>query len=245
MKFEQALIVGLASVALVACGVSDTVEEAASAPVEDVAGPSEVEQEPISARVAAAPSCDSLAYDQGRTDCVLALGEDLLVFFDYGPFEGDGFRGASALTIAVNPVDGGDYQVFEETVSTSGNPELGDVNNDGMLELMVPTYLGNVNTSWSVYQQLDGGLAKAGEVSGLDLSYDDQTGLTAISARSSAVSWVIQRYRLDDAGLTLVYALNTDMAEQTCSLDQGPAFATSGLNANDILTRCEAGMGEE
>lgn len=245
MKLLQSLIVGLASVSLVACGVSDTVEEAAVVPVESVATPSEVEQEPISARLAAAPSCDSLAYDQGRTDCVLALGEDMLVFFDYGPVEDDSFRGASALTIAVNPVDGGDYQIFEESVSTPGNPELADVNNDGRLELMVPTYLGNVNTNWSVYQQLDGALAKAGEVNGLGLSYDDQTGLAAISSRSSAVSWVIQRYRLDEAGLSLVYALNTDMAEQTCSLEQGPAFAASGLNANDILTRCEAGMGEE
>ncbi len=245
MKLQQSLIVGLVAVSLVACGVSDTVEEAAVAPVESVEATSEVEQELITARVAAAPSCDSLAYDQGRTDCVLALGEDMLVFFDYGPVEDDGFRGASALTIAVNPFDGGDYQTFEETVSSSGNPELADVNNDGLLELMVPTYLGNVNTNWSVYQQLDGALDKAGEVSGLGLSYDDQSGLAAISARSSAVSWVIERYRLDEAGLTLVYALNTDMAEQTCSLDQGPAFAASGLNANDILTRCEAGMGEE
>lgn len=237
MRLEQGLILGLASVSLVACGLSDTVEEVASTP--------DAEQEPISARFEAAPACDSLGYDQARTDCVLALGEDLIVFFDYGPVEDDGFRGASALTIAVNPVDDGDYQVFEETVSTSGIPEVADVNNDGMLELMVPTYLGNVNTSWSVYQQLGGGLAKAGEVSGLGLSYDDQSGLAAISARSSAVSWAIQRYRLDEAGLALVYTLNTDMAEQTCSLDQGPAFAASGLNTNDILTRCDAGMGEE
>merc|ERR1712018_668278 len=106
--------------------------------------------------------------------------------------EGDSFWEGSPLTIAVNPVDGVAYQSFEETVYTPGYPKLADVNNDGQLELMVPTYLGNVNTNWSVYQQLDGALAKAGEVNGLGLSYDDQTGLAAISARSSAASWVIQ-----------------------------------------------------
>jgi hypothetical protein len=241
MKLQQGWIVGLAGVSLVACGVSEVSEEAASAPVEEAAAPESVETAPISTRLEAAPACDSLGYDEGRQDCVLVLGEDMLVFFDYGTSEGDSFREGSPLTIAVNPVDGVDYQSFEETVYTPGYPELADVNNDGQLELMVPTSTGNVNTSWSVYQQLEGGLAARGSVSGLGLEYNETSGLASISARSSAASWVVEHYLLDETGLEPAFTRFIALGEEseTCEVLLGPAFERSGLDLGQVLDDCE------
>lgn len=137
--------------------------------------------------------------------------------------------------------DGAELQRFsEEHGNAISAPSLEDLVQDGDPELIVPDFTGNVNTLYRVWQLMDGRYQLAGEVNGLGLERDPQTGLVAIASRSSAVSYGYHGYVLSDEGLVLAYALESDFADGACVLTPGPAFEAAGLNANALLTACEA-----
>jgi hypothetical protein len=137
-------------------------------------------------------------------------------------------------------------QSFSEPRGTAyDGPSLVDIDNDGDVELLVPTETGNVNTTYRVHQQTEDGFAFAGEVSGLGLEYDSENGFSAISGRINAAAYYYEAYRLEADGLVLVYALETNYMDENCLLSEGPGFAQSGLDAAAIIAACEAGMSEE
>lgn len=137
--------------------------------------------------------------------------------------------------------DGAELQRFsEEHGNAISGPSLEDLDQDGDPELIVPDFTGNVNTLYRVWQLVDGRYQLAGEVNGLGLERDPQTGLLAIASRSSAVRYAYHAYELGEGGLVLAYALESDFADRACVLTPGPAFEATGLDTNALLTACEA-----
>lgn len=229
---------------LAACGADEAgTHEVAEAPAaaEDFSQPDFTHQE-------GEPWCDMVDYQGEHVDCALQLRNDSILYFDYTADAAVNEWGeqADALEVTHRQADGTLLQTFNESVGrTFAQPELADVDNDGDMDLMIPTYTGNVNTTWRVWQQIDGTFHFAGEVSGLGLEYDPDTGFTSISSRGSAVTYFREVYRLGADGLTSAYTLETDVDAQRCGFIEGPGFASSGLDRSTIITRCQAGMGEE
>lgn len=136
---------------------------------------------------------------------------------------------------------GTELQRFSETHGDAMSaPSLEDLDQDGDPELIVPDFTGNVNTVYRIRHLMDGRFEPAGEVSGLGLERDEDTGLLGITSRSSAVRYGYHAYVLSDDGLVLAYALESDLADRACVLTPGPAFDAAGLDANTLLTACEA-----
>lgn len=139
--------------------------------------------------------------------------------------------------------DGEALQSFdEERGNALSGPYLEDFDQDGDPELIIPDFTGNVNTAYRIRQLIDGRFEPAGEVSGLGLERDEESGLLGISSRSSAVSYGHHVYVLSDDGLVLVYALESDLADRACVLTPGPAFDAAGQTADALLSACEAGL---
>jgi len=191
------------------------------------------------------PQCDVIDYDGAHIDCVLLLNDDHTLFLDFTADAAQDEWGdpVELLEVSVMKPGMGVVQTFTETVGNTFNyPALADVDNDGDLELMIATYTGNVNTTWHVWQQTADDFLFAGEVNGLGLEFNEETGLSVISSRGSAVTYYWDGYRLEENGLVAVYSLMTDLHARTCTLDQGPGFAESGLDADAILAACSADM---
>jgi hypothetical protein len=139
--------------------------------------------------------------------------------------------------------DGAELQSFdEEHGNAMSAPSLEDLDQDGDPELIIPDFTGNVNTVYRIRQLIDGRFEPAGEVSGLGLERDEETGLLGISSRGSAVQYAYHAYVLSDDGLVLAYELDSDLADRACVLTPGPAFDATGLDANELLTACEAAL---
>ena len=137
--------------------------------------------------------------------------------------------------------DGAELQSFTETHGNAiSGPSLEDLDQDGDPELIVPDFTGTVNTVYRIWQLIDGRFALAGEVSGFDLEHDPETGLIGLSSRSSAIQYVYQAYLLTEEGLVLAYAMDSNFGDRTCVLTPGPVFDLMGLDANALLTACEA-----
>ena len=137
--------------------------------------------------------------------------------------------------------DGAELQSFTEAHGNAMSaPSLEDLDQDGDPELIIPDFTGNVNTVYRVRQLIDGRFEPTGEVSGLGLERDAETGLLGISSRSSAVQYAYHAYVLSDEGLVLAYEVDSDLADRACVLTPGPAFDAAGLDANTLLTACEA-----
>lgn len=137
--------------------------------------------------------------------------------------------------------DAAELQSFSEAHGNAiSGPSLEDIDQDGDPELIVPDFLGTVNTVYRIWQLVDGRFEMAGEVSGFDLEHDPDTGLIGLTSRSSAVQYVYQAYLLTEEGLVLAYALDSDFADSACVLTPGPVFDLMGLDADALLTACEA-----
>ncbi len=192
--------------------------------------------------------CDAnLNGDQEDTCSLFLDGEAVLIFeTERGEALDEWGEAADLLTVTIISMAGETEQVFEEVVGrTFEGASLEDVGGDGALELLIPTYTGNVNTTWRVWQQIDGRFHFAGEVSGFGLRYDGETGFTAVTNRGSAVTYFYEAYHLNETGFSWAYTLGSDIHEMRCSFEEGPAFSESTRSAADIIAACEAGMGEE
>jgi len=190
--------------------------------------------------------CTALQYDGMHHDCTLTLNDGRQLIFDFtADARADEWgERISLLDISVIEAEAGVVQTFSESVGDTFNyPELADIDNDGDQELLIPTYTGNVNTTWRIWQQGVDGFQFAGEVNGWGMAFDEDTGLSTISSRGSAVTYYQEAYKLEEGGFVGVYTLMTDMHVRDCTLDQGPGFADSGLDADDILVECQAEMG--
>ena len=191
------------------------------------------------------PWCFELEITGEPQDCAVQLANDTILMFDYtaDAIEDEWGDRLARLDISHHAFDGTLLQTLSEEVGrTYAFPEVADINNDGTEELLIPTYTGNVNTVWQVYQNVESQFVHAGEVSGLELEYDAEVGLPAISSRGSASTWYRSVWFLDSGALILAYELETDLGFETCSIVEGAAMSESPQSAEEIIAACQAVM---
>ena len=194
------------------------------------------------------PWCFELEITGEPQDCALPMANDTLAMLTYTTDAAEDEWGNSLARVDVthHAFDGTVLQSFSELVDrTYAVPEATDINNDGVEEILIPTYTGNVNTVWQVWHQVDDVFVDAGEVSGLGLEYDETLGLPSISSRGSASTWYRTVWYLDPVGLVLVYELVTDLGMESCSIEEGPAMQETSRTGEEIVASCEAAMGED
>jgi len=201
-------------------------------------------------RIMAMEICGDVPSDEAPFDCRLEAegegkpGRQLIVSFP--PREGD--ASSRVVRIEIADLSGESLQVIEEEdVSGFGYPNLQDIDGDAALDLFVPLYTGNVNTTYAVYlQRGSGNYVRAGELSGLDFSYRGD-GIVTASGRSSAASWGVEYFRVaSDAFVpaAAVYVEATGVDENNtvtgskCTIESvtDPALATADLCKDEAVS---------
>lgn len=190
------------------------------------------------------PDCAAIeAKDAGadgwkHPDCRLMFPDQsgMAIEARYTPAEDD------STSISVQVVAPGDatLQTIEERMGNTFNgPTLEDFDKDGKIDIQLPLETGNVNTTWALWRQVDGGkFVRVGEPSAVSLVKTD-SGYIAAQARSSANEWSISFYKLEAD--TLQPILTADVAAQgepdkitgvTCEITDDGGLASTGLTAD-------------
>lgn len=145
---------------------------------------------------------------------------------------------AGAVSVDVLRDDGQVAQtLLESDVPEYLTPQLQDIDGDGRADILIPRVLGNVNFEWGVWIYDGARYRRVGELSGVEVERTAD-GLIAVPARSSASSWNVRYYRLDESGLHHLATAQIDGLEQlpngsvrsTCSLPEAPGLADLNLS---------------
>lgn len=145
---------------------------------------------------------------------------------------------AGAVSIDVLGQDGQVVQTLLEADVPEYMPlSLQDVDGDGRADILVPRVSGNVNTEYGVWIYDGTRYRRVGDVSGVEVERTAD-GLIAVPARSSAISWNVRYYRLDESGLRHLVTAQIDGLEQlpngsvrsTCAISEAPGLADLDLS---------------
>lgn len=171
-------------------------------------------------------------------DCALFAGPLILVFL-YQPVS-DG----AVLTLTQSTAEGGAREVGVP-IPVKGAmtaPSLYDINGDGLDELFVPVAHGAGLTSFQLWA-----VAEAGFFAPLDTlsavapeDFVPEGDLIRQTRAQGDGSTLERAYFLDDAGLTLAYAVQSDARSGRCTMISD----TTEWNEAIILADCEARLGE-
>ena len=134
--------------------------------------------------------------------------------------------------------------LLEADVSEYLAPSLQDVDGDGRTDILIPRASGNVNTEYGVWIYDGTRYGRVGDINGVEVERTAD-GLIVVSARSSAVSWNVRYYRLDEGGLRHLVTAQIDGLEQlpdgsvrsACSVAEAPGLAELDLSARAAQER--------
>lgn len=157
-------------------------------------------------------------------DCVLLFVNDIFVMFIYmmDVVEDEWGNLLVCVDVIYYVFDGMLFQFFSELVDWIYVVlEVIDINNDGVEEILILIYMGNVNMVWQVWYQVDDVFVDVGEVSGLGLEYDEMLGLLSILLCGSVLIWYWMVWYFDLVGLVLVYELVMDLGMESCLIEEG------------------------
>jgi hypothetical protein len=191
------------------------------------------------ALAADAPECSELELtgELNAAECRLeASGQTMHVLFGALP------AGVQAGAVTVNVI-GERGQIAQTLVETDvfeyHMPSIEDVDGDGRGDILIPRVTGNVNTEWGVwvYSGERQHYERAGDISGVEIERTAD-GYLAVPARSSAASWNVRYYRLDESGLHhLVTAQIDGEAEaadgsirSSCTIPEAPGLAELNMS---------------
>lgn len=230
----RVLTLMFAIVMLAACGSEDDVRPAVTDQgIEDGIDVAEIGLEPAG-KLENCYLLDEDAQDSfGRGDCFLKSPDDTGITFDLdysGVSDGDG-----TLVITIRNSDGAIKQVMQEDVEGGfGFPTVVDLNLDGVAEIGVPLYTGNVNTTYSLYHAVsaDAAYEPVGYVSGVDLSPRDD-GSFSVSARANAASWVTETYAIREGALDLLYLIELTLSDdgpEICNVRDSGGLSSVGMS---------------
>jgi len=195
------------------------------------------------------PDCATIeATDAGaegwkHPDCRLMFADQsgMAIEARYAPAEDD----STKITVQVVAPGDATTQSFEERMGNTFNgPMLEDFDKDGKVDIQLPLETGNVNTTWALWRQVDGGkFVRVGEPSAVSLVKTD-SGYIAAQARSSANEWGVSFYKLE--GEELKPILTADVTAQgepdkitgvVCEITDDGGLAATGLTAEAAKTQ--------
>jgi len=187
------------------------------------------------------PDCATIeAQDQGadgwkHPDCRLMFPDQsgMAIEARYAPAEDD----STKITVQVVATGDATMQEFEERMGNTFNaPLLDDFDRDGKVDIQLPLETGNVNTTWALWRQVDGGkFVRVGDPTGVSIVKTD-SGYIAAQGRSSASEYYVSFYKL--VGETLQPVLTVDVAGQgepdkvtgvECTIGDDGGLAATGL----------------
>lgn len=232
--FGKLTLVGAAALALGACDVvSDSAVPAADAQKAPEADVSELGGDAW---------CDEFVDGEGAsTDCALRIDDQRFVYLDYLT---DADNYASGLVVTQHSFAGELLARSEpiEVEPAHSVAALLDLDGDGMVELLIPLFTGNVNTVFAVWRQDAAGLfAPAGDLSSYSAdSLELRDGLIIAPSRGSATTYYETASRFGADGLETVYELEMDYSTRTCRLSDETGLAAAGLDAASLIASCEA-----
>ena len=187
------------------------------------------------------PDCATIeATDAGaegwkHPDCRLMFADQsgMAIEARYTPAEDD----STKITVQVVAPGDATTQSFEERMGNTFNgPTLEDFDKDGKVDIQLPLETGNVNTTWALWRQVDGGtFVRVGEPNAVSLVKTD-SGYIAAQARSSANEWGVSFSKLE--GEELKPILTADVTAQgepdkitgvVCEITDDGGLAATGL----------------
>lgn len=193
---------------------------------------------PRQAETVALQQCSEVEFSTGAleaTDCFFEVGGE-----QFNVRYAELAEGVQAGTINVEVLgeDGVVVQTLQEP-EVSEYLQLGaeDVDGDGRIDLLIPRVSGNVNTEYGVwiYNGERARFERVGEVSGVQIERTSD-GLIAVPARSSAASWNVAFYELDEGGLHPMATIRVDGEEaadgsirSTCAIEEAPGLRDLNL----------------
>ncbi|MFY0637719.1 hypothetical protein [Maricaulis maris] len=187
------------------------------------------------------PECDQVEFDGAHQNCVLPLGNGLVVVrVTPGGMDewGDPVERAE---LDFQRADGFS-QTFEDTLGSSFlHPSAEDIDGDSDFDLLLPQETGNVNTRSHVWLQGEAGFVSAGSINGIGIDPEGD-GLMSVPARSSAAEWETTYYVARENRLLGVFSVSTHLAENSCSVnDWEGGLALVGLTLDEATARyCNA-----
>jgi hypothetical protein len=161
-------------------------------------------------------------------ECQLeAAGQTLHVKFEPGA------AGAEAGSVSIDVLgdDGAVVQtMLEPDVLEFIAPKIQDVDGDGRPDILAGRESGNVNTTYGVwvFNGERGVYERVGQLDGVEIERTSD-GLVVAVGRSSAVSWAVNFYKLDEGGLQpmvniRVSAPEREGGEPSCALETTPGL---------------------
>lgn len=185
--------------------------------------------------------CDEVdftgALEEG--ECQLAAGENLL-HVKFAPLATGARFGM--ITVDVLSEDGSVVQtMLEPDVAEYRAPSVHDVDGDGRADVLIARAAGAANVSWAIwiYSGERGVYERVGDVNGLAIERTGD-GLVVVPSRSSATTWDVAFYRLDEGGLhpaaTIAVAASAD-GRPDCRLADAPGLRDLNLTEAEARTR--------
>ena len=232
--FDKLTLVCAAALALGACDVAS--ENTALAAADAPAPEAEVSE------LGGDAWCDEFAEGEGSgTDCALRVDDQRFVYLDFLTDE-DGYASQMVLT---QHSFAGDLLARSEPIDLEpvyGSSALRDLDGDGMAELLIPLFAGNVNTVFAVWRQDAAGLfAPAGDLSSYSIdSLEARGGLIIAPSRGSAVTYYETAWRFGPDGLESIYELEMNYDSRTCRMTDESGLAAVGLDAAALIAECQA-----
>lgn len=189
------------------------------------------------------PDCATVeAEDKGaegwkHPDCRLMFPDQsgMAIEARYTPAEDD----STKITVQIVATGDATMQTFEERMGNTFNgPLLDDFDKDGKVDIQLPLETGNVNTTWALWRQVDGGkFVRIGEPSGVSIVTTD-SGYLAAQGRSSAAEYYVSFYKLVGEDLQPVLTASVvgrgepdKVTGVDCTIEDDGGLAGTGLTA--------------
>lgn len=168
------------------------------------------------------------------SECQIEVSGQVL-YVNFQPLAAGAATGAVAIDVLGE--DGAVAQtMLESDVSQYLAPTIQDIDGDGRADILVPRETGNANTLYGVwiFNGARGAYDRVGQIEAVGIERTSD-GLIAAAGRSSATSWAINFYKLDENGLRPMVNISVTAPAREggapgCALETTPGLGELGIS---------------